>query len=89
MVRQRPIVSYHGALGDHDVDAQRRAVQAFAEANGFRVVEEFLGKGIGTRSRSRFRAALDRAQRESCPVLVSGLDWFFQNMQYGQSLYYL
>ena len=73
MARRRPIVSYLSAPGDQDVYAQRRAVQAFAMANGFRVVEEFMDNGIAPSS--RLQAALDRAQKESCPVLVSGLDW--------------
>ena len=73
MARQRPIVSY---LGAQDLDAQRRAVQAFAEANGFRVVEEFVDNGIAPSS--RLRAALDRAQKESCPILVSNLEWLSQ-----------
>ena len=34
MARQKPIVSYLGTARGRDVDAQRQAVQAFAEANG-------------------------------------------------------
>ena len=75
MARRRPIVSYFGARGGQDVYAQRQAVQAFVQGNGYRVVEEFVGEGTASSSRVRLRAALDRAQRASCPVLVSGLDW--------------
>jgi DNA invertase Pin-like site-specific DNA recombinase len=75
MARSRPIVSYFGERGDQDVEAQRQAVQAFVRGNGYRVVEEFVDKGSALRSRIRLRAALDCAQRASCPVLVSGFDW--------------
>ncbi len=75
MARQRPIVSYLGGPGAQDVDAQRQAVRAFAEANGYRVVEEFVDEDVAPGGRARLRAALDRAQRESCPVLVPSVEW--------------
>ena len=78
MATRKPIVSYlrtPQAPGDPDVEAQRRAVQAFAQANGYQIVEEFADEDVASSSRDRLRAALNRAQRESCPVVVLGLVW--------------
>ncbi len=79
MARRRPIVSYlraPAAPGDPSLDAQRRAVQAFAQANGYRVVEEFVhDRGGGAPGRRvRLDAAINRARDVRCPVVVAGLE---------------
>ena len=73
MARRRPIVSYFAAPGGQDAEDGQQAVQAFAQANGYRVVEEFVDAAAG--GGVTLRAALDRAQRESCPVVMPGLAW--------------
>ncbi len=81
MATRKPIVIYlrtPQAPGDPDVEAQRQAVRAFAQANRYRVVEEFVDEDdedVALGNRSRLLAALDRAQRESCPVLVPSVEW--------------
>ena len=82
MARRKPIVSYlrvSRARGGLVVEAQREVNRRFAEANGYRVVEEFVGDGDGRRAdtldrRPRLSAALERAREERCPVLVAALD---------------
>ncbi len=81
MARRKPIVSYlraSNARGGLEVGAQREVIRRFAEANGYRVVEEFVGDVGGRRPdaldrRPRLSAALERAREEGCPVLVAGL----------------
>ena len=78
MAKPKPIVSFlraPAAPGDASLDAQQRAVRAFAQANHYRIVEEFADEDVASSSRDRLLAALDRAQRESCPVVVPGLVW--------------
>ena len=82
MARRRPIVSYFrapDAPGDPYVDAQRRAVQAFAQASGYRVVEEFVDDRGDKRAgaleqRIQLDAAINRARDVRCPVVVAGLE---------------
>ncbi len=82
MARRKPIVSYlrtSKARGGLDVGAQRGVIRRFAEANGYRVVEEFVGDVGGRRAdnlgrRPRLSAALERAREEGCPIVVAGLD---------------
>ncbi len=82
MARRKPIVSYlraPKARGGLVVEAQREVNRRFAEANGYRVVEEFVGDVDGGRPdaldrRPRLSAALERAREEGCPIVVAGLD---------------
>lgn len=61
------------------IDAQRSAVERFAEAEGFDLICEFVevetGKGSDALDRRpRLAAALATARRERCPVIVAKLD---------------
>lgn len=61
------------------LDAQRQAVQTFAEANGFEVVAVFeeveTAKGADAlERRPQLAAALARAKKLRCPVIVAKLD---------------
>ena len=82
MAKPKPIVSYLRAPvapGDASLDAQRQAVRAFAQASGYRIVEEFVDDRSGKRAgapgrRVRLDAAIDRARKERSPVVVAGLE---------------
>ncbi len=82
MARRKPIVGYlraSKARGGLDVGAQREVIRRFAEANGYRVVEEFVEDVDGRRAdtlgrRPRLSAALERAREKGCPIVVAGLD---------------
>lgn len=81
----KPIVAYlrvsterqgRSGLG---IEAQREAVAAFADSNGFTIIETFLecesGKGADAIARRPvLSAALARAKRERCAVAVAKLD---------------
>lgn len=61
------------------IEAQRAALAAFADANGFEVVAEFeehaSGKGADALDRRyKLKAALDKARRLKCSVAVAKLD---------------
>lgn len=81
----RPLVAYLRVSTDRQgrsglgLEAQRSAIARFAEAEGFRVVGEFVevetGKGADALAqRPELRAALDAARKDNCPVVVSKLD---------------
>ncbi len=76
MARRKPVVSYLRASTDLDVEAQREANRRFAEANGYRVVEEMVERGRAETldRRPRLTAAVERARGEGCPILVAGLE---------------
>ncbi len=81
MARRKPIVIYLQASkgpGALDIDAQREANLQFAQANGFRVVEEFVERGGDGRGETlghlpRLSAAVKRARKDECPILVASL----------------
>ena len=61
------------------IEAQRLALDAFAKANGFEIVAEFVevetGKGSDAiERRPQLNAALAEARREKCAVVVAKLD---------------
>lgn len=81
----RPLVSYLRVSTDRQgksglgIAAQRRAIEAFAEANGFTTVVEFeeveTGKGTDALDRRpKLAAALAAARKAKCPVCVAKLD---------------
>ena len=76
MARQKPVVSYLRASDDLDIKTQREVNRRFAEANGYRVVEEMVegGRAETLDRRPQLSAAVKRAQRERCPILVAGLE---------------
>ncbi len=89
MARHKPVVSYlrkskgRGALG---IDAQRGANLQFAQANGYRVVEEFVGRRSDKRGetlglRPRLSAAVKRARKDDCPILVASLQSLSQDVR--------
>ncbi len=77
----KPIVSYlrtPQAPGDANLDAQRRAIQAFAQASGYQVVEELVDDRGDKRAGAleqhiQLDAAIDRARDVRCPILVANL----------------
>lgn len=69
------------------LEAQREAVQRFAEAEGFILAETFQetesGKGADALDqRPQLRAALDAARRAKCPVIVAKLDRLSRNVAF-------
>ena len=76
MARRKPVVSYLRASRGLDIEAQREANRRFAEANRYRVVEEMVesGRTETLDRRPRLSAAVERARREGCPILVAGLE---------------
>ena len=61
------------------LEAQRVALARFAEVEGFDIVAEFIevetGKGSDAlERRPQLAAALDKAKRRKCPILVAKLD---------------
>ncbi|KQP69959.1 resolvase [Methylobacterium sp. Leaf111] len=81
----RPLVAYLRVSTDRQgksglgLEAQRAAVQAFAQANGYMVVVEFeeveTGKGADAlERRPRLAAALAAARKAKCAVVVAKLD---------------
>ncbi len=76
MARLKPFVSYLRASKGQDVEAQREANRRFAEANRYRVVEEMVegGRAETLGRRPQLSAAVERARRVGCPVLVAGLE---------------
>ncbi len=87
MARRKPIVIYLQASkgpGALDIDAQREANLQFAQANGFDIVEEFVeqgGDGWG-KTRSRWLlAAIKRARKDECPILVASLQSLSQDVR--------
>lgn len=88
MAQRKPIVIYlqaskgRGALG---IDAQRGANLQFAQANGYRVVEEFVDRRSDKRGetlglRPRLSAAVKRARKDDCPILVASLQSLSQDV---------
>ncbi len=81
MANRKPIVSYLQASKGRsalDIDAQREANLQFAQANGYRVVEEFVERGGDKRGetlghRPRLSAAEKRAKKDDCPIVVANL----------------
>src|ERR1700712_490397 len=92
-----PIVSYlrvstarqgHSGLG---LDAQRSAIAQFAQAEGFEVVQAFVeiesGKGCDAlERRPQLAAALARAKRARCSVVVARLDRLSRDVAFIASL---
>jgi len=81
----RPLVTYLRVSTDKQgrsglgIEAQRTAVMAFAETNGFTIVaeqqEHETGKGADAlERRPQLAAALATARRLRCPVIVAKLD---------------
>ncbi|GJD33042.1 hypothetical protein PMNALOAF_4323 [Methylobacterium adhaesivum] len=81
----RPLVAYLRVSTDRQgksglgIAAQRRAIEVFAEANGFWVVAEFeeheSGKGSDALDRRpKLAAALAAARKAKCAVIVAKLD---------------
>ena len=81
----RQVVSYLRVSTDRQgksglgLGAQRAAVAAFAEANGFDIIREHVdvetGKGTDALDRRpQLKAALDTARKAKCPVIVAKLD---------------
>ena len=87
MARRKRIVSYlrkskgRGAL---NIDAQRETNEQFAQANGFDIVEEFVEQGSDGRGKTRSRrlsAAIKRARKDECPILVASLQSLTQDVR--------
>lgn len=92
-----PIVSYlrvsttrqgHSGLG---LEAQRTAIRAFAESEGFEVAEEFVemesGKGFDAlERRPQLASALARAKKLRCSVVVAKLDRLSRDVAFIASL---
>lgn len=82
MARRRPVVSYltaPQAPGDLDLEAQRQVVEAFARANGYRVVEEYVDDDGAQEAPalgdwSPLQAVLDRARQARCAIVVAALE---------------
>ena len=59
------------------LEAQAAAVTQFAQANGYRLAESFTevesAKGDTLTRRPKLKAALDRARKLKCPVIVAKL----------------
>ncbi|MCJ2093217.1 recombinase family protein [Methylobacterium sp. J-072] len=81
----RPLVAYLRVSTDRQgksglgLEAQRAAIQVFAQANGYMVIAEFeeveTGKGSDALDRRpRLAAALTAARKAKCPVVVAKLD---------------
>jgi DNA invertase Pin-like site-specific DNA recombinase len=81
----RPLVSYLRVSTDRQgksglgLEAQRKAIAAFAEAGGFVIVAEHVevetGKGADAlERRPQLAAALNVARKTKCPVVVAKLD---------------
>lgn len=89
MANRKPIVIYLQASkgrGALDIDAQRGTNLQFAQANGFRVVEEFVERGSDKRGetlghRPRLSAAVKRARKDDCPILVASLQSLSQDVR--------
>ena len=93
----QPLVAYHrvstqkqgkSGLG---LEAQRKAVQAFAVAEGFEIVAEFTevetGKGADALDkRPQLKAALRAAKRARCEVAVAKLDRLSRDVAFVSSL---
>jgi DNA invertase Pin-like site-specific DNA recombinase len=82
---RRPLVAYLRVSTDRQgksglgVAAQRRAIEAFAEANGFELVADFeeheTGKGADALDRRpKLASALSAARKAKCAVIVAKLD---------------
>src|ERR1700730_17001427 len=61
------------------IDAQRAAIQRFAEAEGIELIAEYVevetGKGADAiERRPKLAAALDQARKMKCSVIVAKLD---------------
>ncbi|MBR0848804.1 recombinase family protein [Bradyrhizobium diazoefficiens] len=80
-----PLIAYYRVSKERQgrsglgLEAQRRAVKAFAAAEGFTVVEEFTevetGKGHDAlERRPELRAAMKAAKKARCEVVVAKLD---------------
>ena len=89
MANRKPIVIYLQASkgrGALDIDAQRGANLQFAQANGYRVVEEFVDRGSDKRGetlgfRPRLSAAVKRAKKDDCPILVASIQSLSQDVR--------
>ena len=89
MARRKLIVSYLQASkgrGAVDIDAQRGANLQFAQSNGYHVVEEFVERGSDRRvetlgHRLRLSAAVKRARKDDCPILVASLQSLSQDVR--------
>jgi hypothetical protein len=74
-----------------EVEIQRDLCAAFAREHGYRIVAEYVeiefSKGADNLDlRPRLRAALARARRERCPMVVSHLDRLARNVNFLSSL---
>jgi len=77
--RLLPRFDHQARQGGLGIEAQRAAVQRFAEAEGIEIIAEHVevetGKGADALDRRpELAAALARARKAKCPVLVAKLD---------------
>jgi DNA invertase Pin-like site-specific DNA recombinase len=89
----KPIVGYCRVSTDRQgksglgLEAQRAAVQRFAEANGFAIADEHVeietGKGSDALAqRPKLHAALAEARTRACPIVVAKLDRLSRNVHF-------
>ena len=87
MARHKPVVSYlrtSKGRGPLNIDAQREANLQFTQANGFDIVEEFVEQGGDGQGKTRIRrlsAAIIRARKDDCPILVASLQSLSQDVR--------
>jgi DNA invertase Pin-like site-specific DNA recombinase len=72
---------------DYGVGAQQAAIARFCEAEGFEIIESFTEKQTGKGSdaearRPQLAAALKRAKKAKCPIIVAKLDRLSRNVHY-------
>src|SRR5262249_29752547 len=67
------------------LSAQRKAVQAFADAEAFQIISEYVevetGKGVLNR-RPQLKAALVEAKRRKCSIVVAKLDRLSRDVEF-------
>ena len=67
------------------LSAQRKAVQAFADAEAFQIISEYVevetGKGVLDR-RPQLKAALVEAKRRKCSIVVAKLDRLSRDVEF-------
>jgi DNA invertase Pin-like site-specific DNA recombinase len=78
----------HSGLG---LDAQREAIRRFAESEGLKLAGEHVEIETGRGSdaldlRPQLRAALERARKFKCPVVVAKLDRLSRDVAFIASL---
>jgi DNA invertase Pin-like site-specific DNA recombinase len=86
----QPAVAYFRVskdIQDLGIDAQKAAVARFVQAEGFQVLEAFEEKETGRGAdalerRPQLAAAIKRAKRAKCPILVAKLDRLSRNVHF-------